>query len=150
MSIEKLTDNWYTRDESLQGLGHSDEKQIRALLLGRRVVEVDGDHMRLDNGTIIKVVPNEGGCSCGAGDYELKHLGLVDNAITKVEFDRVDNSGEDDWGWDSMYRIFVFADNQRINLLTIEGDDGNGYYGTGFELLVKPVTQSQEFLEQAA
>lgn len=30
------------------------------------------------------------------------------------------------------YKIFVFADNQQINLATFEGTDGNGYYGTGY------------------
>lgn len=36
------------------------------------------------------------------------------------------------------YRIFVFTENQRINLMQFDGTDGNGYYGTGFWLLVRP------------
>lgn len=142
--IDKLPARSWDRDDQLQELGYSNEKGIRALLLGRRVVEVDEDHMRLDNGTIVKVVPNEGGCSCGAGDYELKHLAGVDNAITRVEFECERTPSVDGYDEQSAYRIFVFADNQRINLLAVEGDDGNGYYGTGYDLLVKPVADIEK------
>ena len=30
------------------------------------------------------------------------------------------------------YRIFVLAEDTRIKLLEVSGDDGNGYYGTGY------------------
>jgi hypothetical protein len=143
VTIEKLETGWYRRDKGLQELGYTDRDEIRALLLGRRVVEVDNDHMRLDNGTIVAVLPNNGGCSCGAGDYGLTELNTVDNVITKVEFECDPIDEFDAYA----YRIFVFADNERINLLAVEGDDGNGYYGTGYELLVKPVAQD---LGQAA
>lgn len=39
---------------------------------------------------------------------------------------------DDKYGRSGAYQIFVFADNRPINLATFEGDDGNGYYGTGF------------------
>lgn len=139
--MEKLEyKRWDEPNDGVSEIGYSQEGEIRELLLGRRVVEVDGDHLQLDNGTIVRVIPNGGGCSCGAGDYELEHLSLVDNAITKVEFELVNLPGFDKYDTDKYaYRIFVFADNKRINLLSVEGDDGNGYYGTGYELLVKPV-----------
>jgi hypothetical protein len=40
-----------------------------------------------------------------------------------------------------VYRLFVYAANDRINVLSVEGDDGNGYYGTGFTLTVVPASQ---------
>jgi len=36
------------------------------------------------------------------------------------------------------YRIYVFADADEVNAVQIDGDDGNGYYGTGYELVVIP------------
>lgn len=111
-----------------------DERQICELLLGRTVTKVGADELELDDGTRLKLEGHEGGCSCGAGDYELTELNECDNVITKVE---LLNSPDGDWeGGDGTYRIFVYADNQRINLATFEGSDGNGYYGTGYSIHV--------------
>jgi hypothetical protein len=38
--------------------------------------------------------------------------------------DREDTGGK--------YQIFVYADNEMINVATFTGSDGNGYYGSGF------------------
>lgn len=132
--------SYYNRDTTLQYLEHSNESEIKDLFLGRKVVAVDDDHLELDDGTVIRVLPN-GGCSCGAGDYALESLSRVDNIITKVEFDYQPTGDYGDYTEeDGFYRIYVYADNERINLLSVSGDDGNGYYGTGFELLVRRVT----------
>lgn len=109
---------------------------IENLLVGRRVSKVGDDHLLLDDGTLLKFVGHEGGCACSAGDYDLTELNGVDNVITRVEIadERV---ADDAHEYGGHWRIFVFADNERINLATFTGDDGNGYYGTGFEILVK-------------
>lgn len=118
-------------------LNENDRDEITKLLVGRRVEKVDAETLLLDNGTRLKLGGNNGGCSCGAGDYELTHLSGVDNVITNVEFD--DQPGGDDApsSYEGAYRIFVFADNERINLATFEGSDGNGYYGTGYWIEVE-------------
>ena len=116
----------------MKTLGHEEESAIEALLMGRTAVRVTDDTLLLDDGTTLQVVPNDGGCLCGAGDYDLTELNGVDNIITRVEF--VEGSAGD---FNTAYRIFVLADNQRINLLTVEGDDGNGWYGTGYEIVVR-------------
>lgn len=139
----------------MEQLNENDHDAIEALLLGRRIVlaergtvkipgREDGWDVRaegvltLDDGTRIYVHGNDGGCSCGSGDYELTHLATVDNVITSVRFD--DQPSDDDYvsdevqGW---YRIFVVADATEINIASFEGSDGNGYYGTGYQLLVK-------------
>lgn len=141
---------------------YGDRAQIRELLMGRRVVAVEmfdslldlrdaldaedyvwgyaGGKMTLDDGRVVYVAPNQGGCACSAGDYFLKSLERVDNIITRVDFETVEVPDPDypdtSWASNTAYRIFVFADNERINLLSVEGDDGNGYYGTGYELVV--------------
>lgn len=117
-------------------LDETNEREIVELLLGRTVTKVADDQLLLDDGTMLTLAGNEGGCSCGAGDYELTELNGCDNIITKVELEN-DPDG-DDYARDAqgVYRIFVFADNQRINLATFEGSDGNGYYGTGYSITV--------------
>lgn len=120
----------------------SDHDGIRELLMGRKVTSVliepnqSGAHtgyMVLDNGLILRVDPNQGGCICGAGDYDVTSLERVDNIITHVDFDI---EHHDEYEEATAYRIFVLAGHERINLLTVEGDDGNGYYGTGYDLSV--------------
>jgi hypothetical protein len=132
-------------------LTENDEERIADTLVGRRIVRAEtgqfdygarwtkaSGRLELDNGTRVYVVPNEGGCSCGAGDYELTHLASVDNIITSARCTET-TTGYGDYGdGPTRYQVFVVADATEINLLTIDGDDGNGYYGTGYRLIVVP------------
>lgn len=129
----------------------TDRDAIAALFVGRRIVEAEkgasdypGRDKRwddlaegrlvLDDGTVLYLTGHDGGCSCGAGDYELESVAAVDNIITSV---RVECSPDgDDIAGDGSYRIFVFADAAEINVAEFVGSDGNGYYGTGFSLTV--------------
>jgi hypothetical protein len=129
-------------------LSYDDTEAISALLTGRRIVAAEigcfarpdrdwGDaapgRLTLDDGTVVLVAPNQGGCSRGAGDYDITSLAACDNVITAVRL--VTESGDDYQSAES-YRIYVLADAAEINAVQIDGDDGNGYYGTGFELIV--------------
>lgn len=135
-------------------LRETDDEKIKALLLGKRIVtaetgtfkaksaygwdETASGRLVLDDRTEVFVIPNEGGCACSAGDYDLEHLATVDNIITDVRL--AAESQPDEYGYEgpTSYRIYVFADNAEINAVQIDGDDGNGYYGTGYELFVVP------------
>lgn len=106
------------------------ESDLERLLLFRKVVKVTTiDDMTaeitLDNGVILHTRGNEGCGGCSNGWYYLEELNACDNAITNVEV-RVNMA-------ETEFSIFVFADNQEVNLVTYTGDD-NGYYGTGFYL----------------
>ena len=105
-----------------------DTDGIKALLVGRKVVVAENNTLTLDNGVKVLV---EGLSACCAG-YDVTSLSTVDNVITSAWVD-VDPDPE---AYDKVFRIFVFADNEKINLATLEGDDGSGYYGTGFTLEV--------------
>lgn len=69
-----------------QTLTQDSDEATRDLLVGRRIVKAEMgefkyDHqyysepatgrLTLDDGTHVLVKPNIGGCSCGAGDYDL-------------------------------------------------------------------------------
>ena len=134
---------------------------IETALTGRRIVAIErtpeaelsrgwssiglGDRatITLDDGTVLQLEGHDGGCSCESGCYELGHLAdiaSVDNIITAVHFDNRPGGDEyDSSSFEGSYSIFVVADNQRINLATFEGSDGNGYYGTGYYVrITKP------------
>lgn len=128
----------------MKRLYHHEEQAIRDLIVGHAVKKVSDDLLALDNGTVIRVVPNDGGCSCGAGDYELIQLRESQNVITRLDI--LDEYLDPMYpGYDEgprRYSIYVLAEDKRFSLATIEGDDGNGYYGTGFALEVELVTDN--------
>ena len=112
---------------------HDDTDDLRAALFGRSVVSVHDyspeGRVLLDDGTELILQGNEGGCSCGGGDYSLTQLNdMPINGITNVEVD-VEGHGNDTR---LTYRIFVLAQDERFELATFDGDDGSGYYGSGF------------------
>lgn len=138
-----------------------DEDRLRALLVGRKVVsarvsdESPADSymvgptgfLTLDDGTVLRVWGNDGGCSCSAGCYPLATLNDCDNVIANVEVEARPDSdyGEDPcpacgkrdcWEHQGWYRVYVFADARHL-LASFEGSDGNGYYGTGWWLSVE-------------
>ena len=51
-----------------------DEEQIRETLLGRTVTRVSDDTLLLDNGTTLRIVPNEGCGGCNSGWYDIVAL----------------------------------------------------------------------------
>lgn len=114
---------------------HSDDNdfqdKVEKQLLFRKVVKVikDGEQdaeLTLDNGTVLRVEGNEGCGGCGNGWFDIVELNSCDNVITNVE---CINKNEE------VYSIFVFAENEKIKLLEYQGYD-NGYYGTGYRMLI--------------
>ena len=112
------------------------EQEIKDLLLYHKVVSVNDDTLTLDNGTELRFVGNEGCGGCWQGWYYLKELNGCDNVITNVEF-VTDDDTTDKENYGTSYKIFVFAEDKRIKLAQIDGDDGNGWYGTGYTVYVK-------------
>lgn len=149
--------SWDDLEPGVHRMNEDDKEAITELLTGRRVAKVDDEHLVLDDGTVIKAIGHDGGCACDAGCYDLSVLNGVDNVITRVEFDYHPAGDHDPYDrpneamacnpdqeeWSGHYRIFVFADNQQINLMQFDGTDGNGYYGTGFEILVRPPIEAR-------
>ena len=123
--------------KTIKRLDECDEKEIKELLIGRKV-KVEGDKLILDNGIILEVITNEGCGGCSNGWYSITKLNEVDNAITDVQFicDDIEPNEKNDYS-DTSYKIFVFCEDTRINLLQVDGSDGNGYYGTGYAITVK-------------
>lgn len=111
------------------------EQEIKDLLIGHTIKVVNSNSLILDNGTELRIEGNEGCGGCGAGWYSLTELNDCDNVITNVEL--VDEQIDaDNWSDEHSYKIFVYAENVKLKLLQVDGDDGNGYYGTGYQIFV--------------
>lgn len=119
---------------------NSDEKNLKQLLIGHSIKKVNDNILELDNGIQLEFIGNNG-CSCGSGEYDITELNECSNIITDVEFIDDDiNSGN--CGDEHSYKIFVYSENKKIKLLQCDGDDGNGYYGTGYHVHVKVLGDS--------
>jgi hypothetical protein len=143
-----------TRENTImpnQEYSESQSEKIAELFIGRKIVRAEKGSFTipgaaayhntaegllvLDDDTVLYLTGNDGGCSCGAGDYPLTEVATVDNIITSAHVNAAPTGDEYDAG-DGVYQIFVFADAKAINVAEFRGSDGNGYYGTGFSLTV--------------
>lgn len=142
-------------------------ERMRELLVGKSITKVElieqmpkpwWDEpyglITLSDGMVLKIWGNTGGCACGAGDYPLTELNPIEGVITNVEIETVP---DEDFGvcpvckekycatkgHRGYYRIFVVAEDKRLTLASFEGTDGNGYYGTGWWLLVEKSSDGQ-------
>ncbi len=129
------------KQERIESVGYYQADRIKEILIGRKVVSAQASTLTLDNGTTLQIIPNKGGCSCGAGDYYLDNINKFDNVITNVEVKDIE---EDEYGEFHTYQLFVYSGGISTSVADIKGDDGNGYYGTGFEIYVKHVAEVPE------
>lgn len=115
------------------------ERTAHDLLFGRSVDRIEGDSLILDDGTRLTIIPNEGCGGCPSGYYELEALNECPNMITNVKIES-EYLGDEESFWDEnarqRYTLFVVAEDNWHPLAVVEGTDGNGYYGTGFEIQV--------------
>ena len=105
------------------------------LLRGRYVTSIDNDVITLDNGTELRIWGNDGCMSCSNGSYWLEQVFKRGNSKARIMSAYVD-CDEDDGNPSTVYTIFGMVDGNppHLPLATVRGDDGNGYYGTGFTL----------------
>lgn len=132
----------------MEHIDYSQENKIKELLLGHTVVKVEDDMLRLDDGRFLRIVPNSGCGGCSSGWYELTELNDCPiNAIMSVElvdepYSEYEDEDPDEYE-DHKYSIFVLAQDNRIKLAEIDGSDGNGYYGSGYRILVYGFTENK-------
>lgn len=110
----------------------TDEDKVKKLLIGHTVKKIEKNILELDNGIKLRIIGNEG-CICGAGDYDITELNECNNIITDVEFKE---ESSEEFSNRTSYKLFVYSENKKIKLLQCDGDDGNGYYGTGYHIEV--------------
>ena len=110
------------------------DADLTPLFEGRAIVATDfqAETLTLDDGTVLRVVPNEGCGGCPNGEFVLTHLNKCENIITKAEVVVEDVPGESQ----ERYSLFVFAGADKLNVAEVAGSEGNGYYGEGFRLHV--------------
>lgn len=146
-TTNSLNNNTVTLDQD------STPEEYTKILRGRYVTNItltdmDNDGyaltttLTLDNGTTLTVEANEGCGDCANGWYHITRALVRGNRCarimnTHVEYTRNENDIKDGW---EKYTIFAMIDGNetQLPLLTAQGDDDPGAYGTGFTLTVRP------------
>lgn len=117
---------------------NSDDGLYTQILRGRYVTSIDGSIITLDDGTELYIQGNAGCGGCSSGWYWLEETFKRGNRKARIMSAYVAYSEDksEDEPARSVYTIFVLVDGNpsQLPLATIRGDDGNGYYGTGFTL----------------
>lgn len=112
---------------------YCDSDDFTPILAGRYVTDIVGDTMILDDGTRLDFEGNYG-CCCGSGDYDITSMfkrGTPTARIMSAEVE-VNATDESDEYSDLVYTLFVIVEDERLPLVECQGNDGNGYYGSGF------------------
>lgn len=115
-----------------------DDENIKKLFVGKSIVHVEDDVMTLNDGTLVKVLPNEGCWGCPSGNFSLtERLKKVESVITNVKLVHKEVSRDEE-----TFSLFLYTGGKKnkkgkkVTLFEVSGSGGNGYYGTGFELKV--------------
>ena len=123
-----------TKDERING---ENETALQKLLIGRSIIKAEDDALTLDDGTELLIEANQGGCVCSAGDYEVMSVDTFPNAITRVDVEHDDPDENSPYLYGERITIHVYAEGASAEVVAVEGDEGNGYYGRGFEVIVR-------------
>lgn len=105
-------------------------EELKELLLFKRIVKWDKDHLELEDGTKVTIEMSESDCCASAGG-EFKDVQL-DAVITDVQFGEPHKFDNGD-GTTCENTVTIYHNQNPIALAECEADDGNGgyYYSVG-------------------
>lgn len=110
-----------------------DVDDVREELIGRKIVAVNRDGhstITLDNGTVLKF---DDYSECSAWfTAEIMEGNLVDNAITRVDGAELPNGASM-----QAFAIHVFAANEKVCAIEIDGENETGYYCSSVNMHVR-------------
>lgn len=112
-------------------LTSNDEDGIRSLFVGRSIVTAEDGVLTLDDGTQVELRGNDGSWGSSSGNYRVDQMLAHPHVITGVALANI-REGESQRN----YKIFVYSDSLFTEVASFRGDDGNGWYGTGYTLEV--------------
>lgn len=123
----------------------STPEEYAKILRGRYVTDitVSSDEtsatITLDNGTTLELI-GSWGCSCGNGATYIREVFQQGNRTARIMNARVETTQNDERYDETNYNIFVMIDGNptQLPLARLQGYDDNGYYGTGFNLFIRP------------
>lgn len=124
------------------------EEKIKETLIGKQVTRIEQKddftvEVTLDDGVILTLTGNEGGCCCGSGDWTITELlsdsekpsGRIMNAWVDDQIEESEVYGN----LQGPITVFIMAEGREYPLVEFDGYD-NGWYGHGFYASVTRIT----------
>ena len=124
------------------------EDEIKETLIGKQITHIEQKddfqvEVTLDDGVILTLTGNEGGCCCGNGDWTVSELlsdsekpsGRVMNAWVDDRIGADEEMGE----ISGPITVFIMVEGREYPLVEFDGYD-NGWYGHGFYANVTRIT----------
>lgn len=124
------------------------EDEIKETLIGKQITHIEQKddftvEVTLDDGVILTLAGNEGGCGCGNGDWVISELlsdsgkpsGRVMNAWVDDRIGADEEMGE----ISGPVTVFIMVEGREYPLVEFSGFD-NGWYGHGFYADVTRIT----------
>lgn len=124
----------------MKTISYLEEDSIIDLFKGSSIVRVENDTtLYLSNGAVVDVNPNSGCWGCVSGNFSVSQLNQIENVITNVEVSKNQDPENQE---KTVYTIFVYTELTagKETLVEVYGDEGNGWYGTGYTLEVTHVS----------
>lgn len=135
-----------------------DGEEIAKNLIGKSIIKVerkkveddygykiDGYILYCKDGIKLEIGENEGcgGCSNGWSEIDLMSLNENDNMITNAEYKR--GNGTENYKYDDdAFTIFIYYQDNKINVINGTDGYGNGFYGGGFYLNIKSIKGEED------
>lgn len=117
-----------------------DFDKIKEVVIGKQITSIEQKGpfkavVTLDDGAILQLEGNEGGCCCGRGDWAItKLLANAEKPNGRIMNAWIDNQIKPDEDYDEIsgpIRVFIMAEGTEYPLVEFDGYD-DGWYGQGF------------------
>ena len=124
------------------------KEKIKETLIGKQVTHIEQKddftvEVTLDDGVILTLAGNEGGCCCVNGDWTISEsLSDSEKPSGRIMNARVDDQIRSNEEMDEIYgpiRVFIMVEGREYPLAEFNGYD-NGWYGQGFYVNVTRIT----------
>ncbi len=100
-------------------------EELEAAVVGHKIVSVIGNEITLDNGKTVTLVDTDDCCAYTELEAFLLNVELIDHMITGVKAS------------DNYTTWHIYADMGDVLKLTVGWSEGSGYYGYGFNIVVR-------------
>lgn len=127
----KLLDGFGPDSHDFKNARYGSLEELKELLLYKRIVKWNKDHLELEDGTKVTIEMSESDCCAYAGG-EFKDVKL-DAIITDIKIGEQETVGWEDGSSESYNTVTIYHNQNPIALAECEADDGNGgfYYSVG-------------------
>ncbi len=120
----KLLDGFRPDSHDFKNARYGSLEELKELLLYKRIVKWNKDHLELEDGTKVTIEMSENDCCAYAGG-EFKDVKL-DAIITDIKIGEQETVGWEDGSSESYNTVTIYHNQNPIALAECEADDGNG------------------------